>query len=124
MFKNPIAIIILFSMALHCSCKLGFVDQLYQNRNEIAYTVGLIAEIPIAMCNSDYDFNQGLNIETHDSDSVPQPLFQVREINLFFVSELQLQSSRQADFDGGPITSPLNLYSSTWAPNIFHPPSV
>lgn len=41
-------------MTLHCASRLGVVSYLYENRLEIAYQIGLIAEIPIAMCAGDY----------------------------------------------------------------------
>jgi hypothetical protein len=74
-------------MALHCACRLGFLDQLYQQRHTISHAIGLIEEIPIAMCNSDYDFGQELMIEAqHEDSSIPKGMIQAQEINLFFSS--------------------------------------
>lgn len=74
-------------MTLHCACRLGILDQLYQQRHAISHAIGLIEEIPIAMCNSDYDFSEGLVIETQQEDSsVPAHIVQANEINLFFYS--------------------------------------
>ena len=74
-------------MALHCACRLGFLDQLYQQRHTISHAIGLIEEIPIAMCSSDYDPREGLMVETQQEDSsLPTPLVQANEINLFFYS--------------------------------------
>jgi len=69
------------------------LDRLFQKRHELAYAIGLIEEVPIAMCNSDYDFNQGLKIETRDdSQSIPHVVVQAKEINLFFVFRVELPS--------------------------------
>jgi hypothetical protein len=111
-------------MALHCTCRLGFLDKLYQQRYTISYAIGLIEEIPIAMCNSNHDFGQGLMIDTQREDtSLPTPLVQTHEINLFFssVSTPQLHNNS--------ITLELiftleedNLIHSDFT-SVFHPPT-
>jgi hypothetical protein len=76
--------VILGSMVLHCAGRLGLLSHLYENRHRIAIAVGLIAEVPIAMCSSDYDFHTGLTLR--ESDSAKQPvqhlLIQAQEIIL------------------------------------------
>lgn len=113
-------------MTLHCASRIGFLSSIYQKRHKIAHTLGLISEVPIAMCNSDYDFNPGLVVlEDADSDSTLPPItFQTQEILLFF--------HQSTDF----LTNPNRFISlvdnhskvidhayKTPALSIFHPPS-
>lgn len=79
--------LILTCMMLHCASRVGFLSYLYQQRHEIAFTLGLIAEVPIAMCSSDYDFNDDLSVHVSDSDDAAhQALPMAFEINLFCVA--------------------------------------
>lgn len=98
---------------------------MYEKRNEIAYAIGLIAEIPIAICSSDYDFNKGLVID-HGDDHHPAPkqLTHAQEIILF---------APAAALDVKPAFFGLNtrdaayvneLYYSPPPFPIFHPPAV
>lgn len=111
-------------MTLHCACRLGVLDSLYQQRNEIAYAIGLIDEVPIAMCNSDYDFDERLKIDVkEDNSSLPLRFPQVQEINLYFkFTEITIIPGFQSiskislcHFLIGEYIAPLN--------SIFHPPS-
>ena len=84
MMRRTLSLIILLSMVLHCASRLGVLSYLYENRNEIANTMGLISEVPIAMCSSDYDFNQGLHIQHNDNHpSAPASFLTAHEITLF-----------------------------------------
>jgi hypothetical protein len=124
MFKKGVILVILFSMMLHCSSRIGFLSYLYQQRHEIAYTIGLIAEVPIALCSSDYDFDPALKIQAQDeSDQTLPSVFQAREIQLFF--------SKQS-IDVEPELSIIcenqipGVIEKTYFPpalSIFHPPS-
>jgi hypothetical protein len=124
MFKKGIILVILFSMMLHCASRIGFLSYLYQQRHELAYTIGLIAEVPIALCSSDYDFDSGLKIRAQDeSDQSLPTVFQAREIQLFFFRqnievnpELSLICENQI---------PGVIEKSYYPPSlsIFHPPS-
>lgn len=88
MMRKVVIFVILGSMILHCASRVGLLSYLYQNRNEIAYTLGLTDELPIAMCNSDYDFDKGLTIQSADHDETSQRTFPVAfEIKLFFDSD-------------------------------------
>jgi hypothetical protein len=83
--KRILGLVILVSMLLHCSSRLGVLSYLYKNRHEIAYTVGMISEMPIAFCSSDYEGERGLIIQHNDgSDHLPPVFAQAREINLFY----------------------------------------
>jgi hypothetical protein len=82
-------------MVIHCSSRLGLVDHLYQKRHQIAYSFGLIAEIPIAMCSGEYDFGKGLVIQIADDEksTAPSHLTVANEINLFVVTEFIVLSN-------------------------------
>ncbi|HMI66936.1 MAG TPA: hypothetical protein VK517_12900 [Cyclobacteriaceae bacterium] len=124
MLRKSLSLILLISMTLHCTSRLGLLSHLYQVRHSIAYSVGLIAEIPIAMCSSDYDFSKGLQIEVPDSEKGMPGLAQAYEINLFFISAFSLPDpssvllSREL-FIRGPAN-----YRLTPDLSIFHPPSL
>jgi hypothetical protein len=82
--KRIVTLIVLCSMMLHCASRLGILSYLYQQRHAIAHTLGLIQEIPIALCSSDYDFNEGLSVQhTDDSDGLPVSIAHAHEITLF-----------------------------------------
>ncbi len=123
MIKNLIIYTILSSMTLHCGVRLGFLDQLYQQRHKIAYNIGLIAEIPIALCNSDYDFDKGLKIENHEADQTALPISSIaQEIILFSPTQLSFTFSPQ-ELLAGPFGCNYSFgkYFSPYA-DIFHPP--
>jgi hypothetical protein len=122
--RKSLSIIILISMTFHCSSRLGLLSHLYQLRHSIAYSVGLIAEIPIAVYSSDYDFGTGLQVDVPDSEKGMPGLAQAYEINLFFISALSLSDPHRASLllelhIMGPGT-----YGLTPDHSIFHPPSL
>lgn len=122
--KKILVLIILASMMLHCSSRIGFLSYLYQNRQEIAYQLGLIAEIPIALCSSDYDFDKGLTIKHQDEQdqSLPTPVVQSHEIILFIQHvDVNLENELQVL----AIVSPTKVIESRHASpllSIFRPP--
>jgi hypothetical protein len=88
MFKRLLVYLILTSMILHCAGRLGLLDSLYQQRHRIAYNLGLIAEIPIAICSGDYDFDDKLKFQSGDTDETEIPISdQLRDITLFLVND-------------------------------------
>ncbi len=111
-------------MALHSGYRVGILDQLYQKRHEIAYTIGIIAEIPIAMCNSKFDFSEGLQITTQDEpEAAPQSVLQTREINLFFILAFQLPCAPEIQLNRERVMIASDLYKLTLGASIFHPPT-
>jgi len=113
-------------MTLHCASRLGVLSYLYEKRHSVAFKIGLIAEVPIAMCNREYDFGKGLVIHDNDSgdSTIPPAIFHAQEIQLFITSIPQLElktdwlainSSRQLFPDSSRYSSP--------SLSIFHPPS-
>lgn len=85
--KRFLSIVILVSMTLHCASRLGVLSYLYENRHEIAYQAGLIAEIPVAMCTGNY-FEKNAPLVIHEADTdeskqVPGKIASAKEITLF-----------------------------------------
>lgn len=122
--KKILSIIILFSMVLHCASRLGILSQVYQKRHTIAYTVGLIAEIPIALCGSDYDPSDKLYIQSEDAgEALPVNFTQAEEINLFIENgALAVMPGWLFITADGPYRYHSSLYPSP-SFRIFHPPS-
>jgi hypothetical protein len=122
--KKILSIVILFSMVLHCASRLGILSQVYQKRHSIAYTVGLIAEIPIALCGSDYDPSDKLYVQSEDAgEALPANFTQAQEINLFIVNgELSVMPGWLLIATDDPCRYHGSLYPSP-SFRIFHPPS-
>lgn len=125
MIRRSLTFVILFAMMLHSSSRIGILSLLYQSRHEFAFRAGLIAEIPIAMCSSDYDFTNELEfVDPGDDRSTLPPVFtQMREILLFFQDSmisvkpsLRLMETKNFAFHRE------RKYSSP-GKDIFHPPS-
>lgn len=81
--RRIVSLLILASMMLHSASRLGILSRLYEERHSIALAVGLITEIPIAQCGSDYDFHTGLTVQYDDQKTTAGTLAQAHEINLF-----------------------------------------
>jgi hypothetical protein len=118
MLNKSLSIIILVSMILHCSSRLGVLSYLYENRHDIAYRVGLVAEIPIAICESNYNFSKGLIVQHNNvDDEAPASLTTAHEINLFF------------QFNASDLLSKCKFVNSATAPapymqRIYHSPFI
>ena len=125
MMRRTLALLILFSMVLHCASRLGVLSYLYENRNHIANSIGLISEVPIAMCSSDYDFNEGLHIQhTDNHPSAPASFLTAHEITLFYqayTSYTLPENSAPADHGKSPYT--MGYYQHP-ALEIFQPPKI
>lgn len=121
--RKVVIFVILGSMILHCASRVGLLSYLYQNRNEIAFVLGLTDEIPIAMCNSSYDFDKGLTIQSADHDETSQRTFPVAfEIKLFFDSDrTQIPGRTQTSLHAGYIPAVSRLLQGCPNP-IFRPP--
>lgn len=113
-------------MTLHCGSRLGILSYIYQQRHNIAYTIGLISEIPIALCSSDYDVNQGLPIIHQDTSdqSIPPVFSSAHEIVLFVQQhDFALNRERNAISDTSNIYVKNRKYTVP-LPAVFHPPSL
>src|SRR5688572_21281608 len=125
MIRRTLALLILFSMVLHCASRLGVLTYLYENRNHIANTIGLIQEVPIALCSSDYDFHDSLHVQHADTDpAVPTNFLTAQEITLFsqgYVSFNLREDSNSADEGKSPYT--IGCYQQPPL-KIFQPPRI
>jgi len=73
-------------MVLHCAGRLGVLSHLYQHRHALAHSLGLIKELPIAMCSSDYHASLQLvfaNADDANDSAVPVYFSPASEIHLF-----------------------------------------
>ena len=124
--KRAISIIILLSMTLHCASRLGVISYLYEQRHEIAYHVGLIAEIPIAMCGAEYfSKNASLIIHAPNTDSpgdVPSYFASAKEIILFSHAVDLATSYERSCNKPDHNTSVVEEKYSPPLLSIFHPP--
>lgn len=112
-------------MTLHCGVRLGFFDHVYSLRHEIAYGIGLIKEIPLAICGSQYDFSNKLDIVIErETDSIPQSIVKAKEINLFYISAFRISLTQEILFSNLKVAFLSNLYALDFSNPIFHPPTV
>jgi len=124
--KRVVCLVILFSMVLHCASRLGLVAYLYDSRYDIAYSMGLIADIPIAVCETEYftkDAPFSIVLPDNQADEqMPVKHFQAREIVLFAE---EIDKSIPSIFSALNITHNTATFESRYpAPElaIFHPP--
>lgn len=125
MFRKLLVFTILFSMTLHCASRLGLLDKLHEHRHYIAYSIGLIEEVPIAMCNNDYDFSKGLKIETQNEDSsMPSGISQAQEINLFFSTALLKLPNNNFISVASSFPRVEVKFNNQYSDSVFHPPAL
>lgn len=125
--RRIISLVILCSMMLHCASRLGILSYLYQERHSIARAVGLIQEIPIALCSSDYDFNQGLTIQHNDdADEMPVTFGHAHEITLFAPNNDFNDTCYASHYLAGTLNQPPYLATISPGPHfkIFQPPKL
>lgn len=85
--RKLVAIFMLLVMLSHFAGRWGVISYLYENKDRIAHTIGIISEIPIAMCSSDYDFGGPLLVsETDDSHATAPLVLDVKDANFFLSS--------------------------------------
>ncbi|HZX73350.1 MAG TPA: hypothetical protein VFE57_02950 [Cyclobacteriaceae bacterium] len=124
MLRKGLCFVVLVAMIAHCASRLGVVSFLYQKRHAIAYSMGVIAEVPIAMCTSDYDFGKGPNIETSSSEAAAPITILAQEINLFFVAQLEMQKPQSQLLSNDFSDSSIDHYRLNSLTQIFRPPLV
>ncbi len=122
--RKVVGLVILTSMMVHSAGRFGALSFLYEKRQAIAYSIGLIAEIPIAMCSSDYDFGKGLKLEEFSSDHTMPAFMQAHEINLFYVSDFSLAEPDKILLLQDQIITDSGIYARIARPSVFHPPLV
>lgn len=125
MIRRILATIILLSMVLHCASRLGILSYLYKNRNELAYVVGLVSEMPIAICSSDYDFNEGLHIQHADTQpGTPVSFLTAPEITLFCLSPFSVELHNNSVPKNTAYPTYKELTYTTPLQAIFQPPRI
>src|SRR6187402_3898218 len=123
MIRKFLCYVILVTMTVHCSSRLGILSYLFEKRHAIAYSIGMIAEKPIALCHAEYDFSDDLKIQDSDSSQRVPQVVTAHEINLFLVSifEVDQSFSPWSQEKPGSFYSDLGYRSPVLT--IFHPPA-
>jgi hypothetical protein len=126
MYRRVICLVVLAGMIVHCAARLGVLSYVYEKRHNIALSVGLIAEIPIATCSHDYDFGNGLvfNSSSSDDQKAPSSFSTAREIILFLQTGAIAFEAIWQPLNLQSISYPQSHYKSTCLLDIFHPPSI
>jgi len=87
MSKRVISVVVLVSLVLHFSSRMGFLAYVYKQRHEVARFFGVIEEVPIAECRSSFYLSTDLLVDGEpDDDATPAVLSGAPEITLFFNS--------------------------------------
>ncbi len=112
-------------MILHCASRLGVISYLYNNRHDIAYRIGLRAEMPIAMCSGEYISIRAslviMDANTTDKQ-MPVQFTHAKEIILFVQA---LYKSSPEKFNESECSHNTMLFEVAYTPpllTIFHPP--
>jgi hypothetical protein len=123
--KRAAVLLILFSMMLHCSLRLGLGTWLYQNRHAIAYAFGFIEERPITVCSHEHDLDRKveINVSHDEGDKIPVSTLQVREINLFLESGSIQNRPQYALLQEIQLPRVVERTYPIPEPVIFHPPA-
>ena len=86
MIRKSLGIIVLSSLVLHCASRVGLLSHIYQERHQIAFFLGIVDELPIALCGtSHFDSQQLLVHPADEKGSVPAELMTRINIVLFCV---------------------------------------
>jgi hypothetical protein len=86
MIRTTLGTIILLSMLLHCSSRLGVLSYIYRNRTNISHWLGIVKEKTIASCDRHYFVDKDLKINLDSEDDLPVVFTQAQEIILFINS--------------------------------------
>lgn len=123
--KRAVCLLILLSMVMHCASRLGVLSYLYSKRHDIAYRVGLIAQVPIAMCNGDYFTKQAplvIDDLDHADQQIPAPFPQAKEIFLFLQPTTNLVATDVPEIELNHYTAFQEGHYIPPSLSIFHPP--
>jgi hypothetical protein len=117
----------MFSMTLHCAMTLGFIDYLYNERHKISMTLGLIEEVPIALCGSRYEpvktsKNVSSEKTSHNHKSLPSTT-RAHSISLFVISDFCLDAFTAIRERVVHPNCLANLYQFSHFHSVFHPPT-
>jgi hypothetical protein len=124
MIRKVLVYAILLSMVLHCAGRLGFIDHIYSKRKEIAFAIGLIAEVPISLCGSNHDHAKTFIAVQCETNTVPALVIKAETINLFCVSKYcHRVVDRNILYKTSLVYLP-DLYRSITIKPVYHPPSL
>lgn len=124
MFRRIICLVIIASMIMHCAARLGVLSYLYEKRHDIAFSAGLISEIPMTMCSHHYDFGTGLVLhDTGDEHKSHINFSLVKDITLILQNTSYSIAKAWMIFDDEKIEFVQTSYSSTYLLDIFRPPA-
>ena len=121
MLRRVTSILLLTALFTHCAGRLGVLSYMYEKRHDIAFTIGFIAESPIALCSADYDFDPGIKIVDHDQTA---PLIHAQEIVLFYEPVPQDDLPEFSFLRKVSETKNHEIDDLTRSHSIFHPPSI
>ena len=80
--RRIISVIILLSLMIHTSGRLGLISYVYTHRHDIAYAIGFAGEKVIAVCSGAYFQQTGILLVHDDHSSESAGLIQAQEIKL------------------------------------------
>lgn len=114
---------ILYSMTLHCMCRIGILSYLYQQRFEIAYYFNLIKEVPMALCGSDYTPQEGIVLDQPADEQIPSALTSSEEIILFFQGQPFYAPLSFAGMSVASVTPYQVSHTCGWQSDVLRPPA-
>jgi len=122
--RKIISVVVLLTLLAHFAAKLGIVSYLYQHRNSIAHSVGLIREIPIAICDQHYDFRTEIQFaDTEEKHSVPPPIALNKEVSLFLTPTVVTIVPNRVLLSSPFGVVQIGIPRAELSRSIFHPPS-
>lgn len=123
--KRIVTISVLFCMTLHCAGRLSVLSWIYEQRQQIAFELGLVDERPIAVCGSGY-LDDGLVILQQDgaSHAKPSTTFEGQQIELFFEAKLISLIPSPCLTRNEFLSSDTDDIFHAHLKAIFHPPSI
>lgn len=122
--RKSISLLILLAMLVHAAGRFGALSYVYENRHAIAFSFGLIGEVPIAMCSSEYDFGDQLMVDQSSSDESMPAFMHAQEIKLFCVPVLNLPETGRTILEIEPPINAGPFYNPVSRSSVFHPPLV
>jgi hypothetical protein len=124
MLKKGISLIILAAMIVHGAGRIGVLSYLYEKRQVIGYSIGVISEIPISICSADYQSDKKLQVDDSDADMKVPVSFHAQEINLFFEARVFDSSVPCITMTSRSFQFIPDNYELSSVDSVFHPPLV
>jgi len=110
-------------MIAHCASRLGVISYIYTNRHDIAHSLGILAEKPVAFCSSHYYIEKNLTINDKEDYKNPLTITIAQEIVLFCTTSdvLSLECPVLALIKTD--SRYLSKVATSHQSDIFHPPA-